>query len=107
MRRCSGDGLGASEEGDGAPSKVTEIGSEGRGGPRALGRSTVGQMDGGATEKIAEIGSRRGGAQMKAAESSPAQGRSSKAMGLGTVRVGARMFVMEMGLREQGSRGFW
>jgi hypothetical protein len=65
----------------------------------------VGQMDGGATEKIAEIGSRRGGAQMKAAESSPVQRRSGKAMGLGTIRDGAWMFVMEVGLRKQGSRG--
>jgi hypothetical protein len=71
----------------------------------SAGRSTVGQMDGGATEKIAEIGSRRGGAQMKAAESNLAQGRSDKAMGLGTVRDGARMFVMEVGVRKQGSRG--
>jgi hypothetical protein len=96
---------------DGAPVMASEL-RKGVLAPRprsrgSAGRSTVGQMDGGATEKIAEIGSRRGGAQMKAAESSPAQGRSGKAMGLGTVRDGARMFVMEVGLREQGSRGLW
>jgi hypothetical protein len=36
---------------------AAELGYEGRGGPEALRRSTAGQMDGGATEKIEESGS--------------------------------------------------
>jgi hypothetical protein len=41
---------------DGAPTKAAELGSEGRAGPGALGRSTVGQLDRGATSRRAARG---------------------------------------------------
>jgi hypothetical protein len=51
---------------DGAPTKAAELSSEGRAGPGALGRSTVGQLDQVATSRGAARGATALGARRRA-----------------------------------------
>jgi hypothetical protein len=64
MRKAADGGGGR----DGTPTKAAELGCEGRAGPGALGRSTVGQLDRGAISRRAARGATMLGARRCAEE---------------------------------------